>query len=141
MWELYLSDHYSPDGSMDPGVHFFGADPNQALKDLHPWKRREGLIPEATAAGIRDTEWHHVAWQYEHATDLHELLLDGKLIWRMRRPSGRELINNRRHDAQFSISTRLKGYARYGGAYKRRGWGNFYGQIGEIRISDVRRYR
>ena len=34
VWELYLSDHNPPDGSMAPGVHFLGADPDQALKDM-----------------------------------------------------------------------------------------------------------
>ena len=29
----------------------------------------------------------------------------------------------------------------YGGGFNYLGWGNFFGQIGEIRISDVRRYR
>ena len=36
--------------------------------------------------------------------------------------------------------TRLTGYAKYGGGFNYLGWGNFFGQIGEIRISGVRRY-
>ena len=140
VWEFYLSDHNSPDGSMAPGVHFFGAGAEQALENLHPWKRPEGIVGEHTDAGIRDTEWHHVAWQYDRSEDLHQLFLDATLIWEMRSPDGRKLVNNRHHDAQFSICTRLKGYARYGGAFNWRGFGNFFGQIGEIRISNVRRY-
>ena len=72
--------------------------------------------------------------------DLHELYLDGRLIWKMNSPDGRKLVNNREHDAQFSVSTRLTGYSRYGGAFNYLGDGNFFGQIGEIRISNIRRY-
>ena len=139
VWELYLSDHDSPDGSMAPGVHFLGAEPEQALMDLHPWKRPTGIVGKPAEAGIRDTEWHHVAWQYSYAEDLHQLLLDGKLIWEMKSPDGRRLVNNRLHEAQFSVSTRITGYVRYG-LSNFLGWGNFFGQIGEIRISNVRQY-
>ena len=141
VWELYLSDHDSPDGSMAPGAHFLGAEPEQALINLHPWKRPEGIVGDPALAGIRDVEWHHVAWQYAYAEDVHQLFLDGALIWQMASPDGRKLVNNRHHDAQFSVITRLNGYTRYGGGFNYLGWGNFYGQIGEIRISKVRRYR
>ena len=139
VWELYLSDHGSPDGSMAPGVHFLGAKPNQALMHLHPWKRRQGIVGNPRDAGIRDTEWHHVAWQYNYKTDLHQLFLDGRLIWKMQSPDGRKLINNRKHAAQFSVSTRLAGDVLYG-VSNFLGFGNFFGQIGEIRISNKRRY-
>ena len=125
---------------MAPGVHFLGTDPDQALMDLHPWKRRQGIVGAAADAGIRDTEWHHVAWQFSYQNDQHQLFLDGKLIWQMKTPDGRKLVNNRKHDAQFSIGSRLTGYARYGGGFNWLGRGNFFGQIGEIRISNVRRY-
>ena len=59
---------------------------------------------------------------------------------KMASPDGRRLVNNRRHDAQFSVGSRLTGYARYGGAFNWLGRGNFFGQIGEIRISNIRRY-
>jgi Putative Ig domain len=139
VWELYISDHDSPDGSMAPGIHFLGAEPDQALMDLHPWKRPEGIVGKPEAAGIRDTEWHHVAWQYSYADDLHQLFLDGKLIWQMKSPDGRKLVNNRQHAAQFSIITRIKGDVLYG-VSNFLGFGNFYGHIGEIRISNIRRY-
>ncbi len=157
VWELYLSDEASPyaatslgaGGVMAPGVHFFGAEPEQALKDLHPWKRPEGIVGDPAEAGIRDTEWHHVAWQYRAGDDLHELFLDGRLIWRMQSPDGRRLVNNRRHNAQFSVLTRINGYVIRGhgedGAFSNhfnyRGRGNFFGQMGEIRVSNARRYR
>ena len=140
VWELYLSDTKSTDGGMAPGVHFFGTDPDQALNNLHPWHRPKGIVGNRTDAGIRDTEWHHVAWQYNYAEDLHQLFLDGRLIWKMHSPDGRKLVNNRKHDAQFSVSTNLTGYSRYGGGFNYLGHGNFFGQIGEIRISNVRRY-
>ena len=140
VWELYLSDHDAPDGNMAPGVHFLGAEPDQALMDLHPWKRPQGIVGDPVDAGIRDTEWHHVAWQYSHAENLHQLLLDGKLIWQMQSPDDRKLVNNRKHEAQFSVGANLTGYARYGGSFNWLGWGNFFGQIGEIRISNVRQY-
>ncbi len=140
VWELYLTDTKSKDGSMTPGIHFFGADADQALENLDPWWRPEGIVGNRTDSGIGDTEWHHVAWQYNYAEDLHELFLDGRLIWKMHRPDGRKLVNNRRHDAQFSVSTRLTGYSRYGGGFNYLGEGNFFGQIGEIRISNVRRF-
>ena len=141
VWELYLSDHASPDGSMSPGVHFFGQEPEQVLEDLHPWKRPGGIVGDPMDAGIGDTEWHHVAWQYSYAEDLHQLFLDGNLIWELASPDGRRLINNRRHDAQFSVGSRLDGDADRGrGKFNWLGWGNFFGQIGEIRISSIRRY-
>ena len=140
VWELYLSNEESPDGSMAPGVHFQGMEPEQSLKDLHPWSRPEGIVADPEQVGIRDTRWHHVAWQYSYVEDLHQLFLDGQLIWQMKSPDGRRLVNNRRHDAQFSIGSRLTGYVRYGGNFNWLGMGNFFGQIGEIRISDVRRY-
>ena len=40
VWELYLSEIDSPDGSMAPGVRFQSAD--YTWKDLHPWKRPQG---------------------------------------------------------------------------------------------------
>ena len=109
--------------------------------DLHPWKRPKGIVGAPNDAGIRDTEWQHVAWQYNYAQDQHELFLDGQPVWRMKSPDGRKLINNRRHEAQFSVSTRLTGYSRYGGSFNFLGFGNFFGQIGEIRISNKRRYQ
>jgi hypothetical protein len=139
VWELYLSDHDSPDGSMAPGVHFLGAKPDQALMNLHPWKRPQGIVGNLKEVGIRDTEWHHVAWQYNYAKDLHQLFLDGKLIWQMQSPDGHKLVNNRKHAAQFSVSTRLTGDVLYG-VNNFLGFGNFFGQIGEIRISNTRRY-
>ena len=140
VWELYLSDQDSPDGSMAPGVHFLGAEPEQALKDLHPYSRPEGTVAAPEWVGIRDTAWHHVAWQYAYEEDLHQLFLDGKLIWEMKSPEGRRLVNNRRHLAQFSVASRLNGLARYGGKFNWLGKGNFFGQIGEIRISRIARY-
>ena len=55
-------------------------------------------------------------------------------------PTAAALVNDREHDCQFSVFTRLTGYAKYGGGFNYLGWGNFFGQIGEIRISGVRRY-
>ncbi len=140
VWELYLSDRGSSDGGMAPGVHFFGAEPDQALRNLHPYSRPEGTVADPKWMGIRDTAWHHIAWQYSYAEDLHQLFLDGRLIWEMKSPDGRRLVNNRRHLAQFSVGSRLNGRARYGGTFNWLGFGNFFGQIGEIRISRVRRY-
>jgi hypothetical protein len=149
VWELYMAYDGSPDGAMAPGVHFVDAAGGQEWMDLHPWKRPEGVVLAKGPAGqvidrrylgIRDTEWHHVAWQYSYGEDLHQLFLDGTLIWKMANSGGRPLVNNRRHEAQFSVGTRLNGYARYGGSFNWLGWGNFFGQIGEIRISDIRRY-
>ena len=138
IWELYLSDLNSPDAGMAPGVHFQSRD--HTWKNLHPWMRPRGIVAEREAVGIGDTEWHHVAWQYSYAEDVHELFLDGTPIWRMRNVDGRTLVNDREHDCQFSVFTRLTGYAKYGGGFNYLGWGNFFGQIGEIRISGVRRY-
>ena len=140
VWELYLSNQNSPNGSFSPGVHFLGAEPERSLQDLHPWSRPEGIVADPKEVGIQDTRWHHVAWQYSYVEDLHQLFLDGRLIWQMKSPDGRSLVNNRRHNAQFSVGTRLTGYARLGGNFNWLGKGNFFGQIGEIRISDVRRY-
>ncbi|GIT30977.1 MAG: hypothetical protein Ct9H300mP1_30230 [Planctomycetaceae bacterium] len=123
VWELYLTDTKSKDGSMTPGVHFFGSEADQALENLDPWQRPRGIVGNRTDAGIHDTEWHHIAWQYNYAEDLHELFLDGRLIWKMHRPDGRKLVNNRNHDAQFSVSTRLTGYSRYGGGF------NYLGKV------------
>ncbi|MDE0434302.1 MAG: putative Ig domain-containing protein [Bryobacterales bacterium] len=138
VWELYLSSIDSPDGSMAPGVHFQSAD--YIWKNLDPWKRPEGIVADQPEVGINDTEWHHVAWQYNYKEDLHQLFVDGKLIWRMRNPDNRKLVNDRKHKSQFSVFTRLGGYSKYGGKFNFLGFGNFFGQIGEIRISNVRRY-
>ena len=138
VWELYLSSIDSPDGSMAPGVQFQSAD--HTWKDLDPWQRPEGIVADRSEVGISDTEWHHVAWQYNYEEDLHQLFIDGKLIWRMKNPDSRQLINDREHKSQFSVFTRLEGYTKYGGKFNFLGSGNFFGQIGEIRISNVRRY-
>ncbi|MEE3368333.1 MAG: putative Ig domain-containing protein [Planctomycetota bacterium] len=140
IWELYLSDIESMDGSMAPGINFYGAAADKALEHLDPWHRPGGIVGNRAGAGIRDTQWHHLAWQYHYDTDLHELYLDGRLIWKMQSPDGCQLVNDRIHEAQFSVSTRLTGYSRYGGGFNYLGEGNFFGQIGEIRISNVRRY-
>ena len=138
VWELYLSELNAPGGGMAPGVHFQSRD--HTWKNLHPWMRPKGMVARHEEAGIDDTEWHHVAWQYGYAEDLHQLFLDGRRIWEMRNPDGRRLVNDREHEAQFSVFSRLTGCTRYGGGFNYLGWGNFFGQIGEIRISDIRRY-
>ncbi len=149
VWELYISEIDSPDGSMAPGVHFQSAD--YSWKDLDPWKRPEGIVAERSEVGIIDTQWHHIAWQYNYAEDLHQLLLDGKLIWQMKSPDGHQLVNDREHEAQFSVFSRLGSYTKNGiqfdeststyvGDFNYLGFGNFFGQIGEIRISNIRRY-
>ena len=138
VWELYLSEIDSPDGSMAPGIHFQSA--NYTWKNLHPWKRPDGIVAKQSEIGISDTQWHHVAWQYSYLEDLHQLFLDGKLIWQLKNPDGRKLVNDRQHDAQFSVFSRIGGHVKYGGDFNYLGFGNFFGQIGEIRISKVRRY-
>ena len=138
VWELYLSEIDSPNGTMAPGIHYQGAD--YTWKDLHPWNRPEGIVGKPSEVGISDIEWHHVAWQYSYAEDLHQLFLDGRLIWKLKNPDGRKLVNNRKHDAQFSVFSRLGGRVRHGGDFNYLGFGNFFGQVGEIRISSVRRY-
>ena len=122
-WELFLSTHdcppdaasASPGPLLAPGVTFQNS--NHVWERLGPWKYPEGIIDhgdgdDATAAcSVTDTEWHHVAWQYEHSTDTHELWLDGRLIWRLGCVDGVQLTNDRvGHGAQFSVSTRLAGY-------------------------------
>ena len=138
VWELYLTGLNSAEGGMAPGVQFQSA--GHTWKNLDPWMRPTGLAASKDKVGISDTEWHHVAWQYSYVEDEHQLFLDGTLIWRMRNPDGRELVNDLEHEAQFSVFSRLTGYNRYGGGFNYLGWGNFFGQIGEIRISDIRRY-
>ncbi len=149
VWELYIAYDGTPDGGMAPGVNFFDASGRSLLADLHPWKRGGGKTPEADSVSINDTQWHHIAWQYSYDTDTHELFLDGVKIWQMALPgdvgagegdSAKRLVNDRKHDAQFSVGSRIGGFARYGGDFNWLGWGNFFGQIGEIRISDIRRY-
>ena len=146
VWELYISNLDSPDGSWAPGVHF-ACGPDLVLKDLHPWKRPAGIVGSHEDAGIRDSQWHHVAWQYDLSEDLHQLFLDGTLVWQMREPDGIRLVNERGHRAQFSVGTRIGRYAYWctdenGGHHHPNylGWGNFFGQIGEIRVSTIRRY-
>ena len=107
VWELYLSDLNAPGGAMAPGVHFRSRD--HTWKYLDPWMRPKGRVAPPEEAGIDDTEWHHVAWQYGYAEDLHQLFLDGRPIWEMRSPDGRRLVNDREHDAQFSVFSRLTG--------------------------------
>lgn len=150
VWELYLAYDGTADGAMSPGVHFVDVAGDQHWMDLHPWKRRSGItletipgghIKDPRYLGIRDTEWHHVAWQYCYAENRHQLFLDGALIWQIADRDGRRPINTRQHEAQFSVGSRLSGYARYGGEFNWLGWGNFFGQIGEIRISNVCRYQ
>ena len=138
VWELYLSESDSPNGSMAPGVHFQSSD--YTWKNLHPWKRPEGITAKQSDVGINDIEWHHVAWQYSFEEDLHQLFLDGKLIWQITNPDGRNLVNDRSHNSQFSVFSRIGGAVKYGGDFNYLGFGNFFGQIGEIRISSVRRY-
>ena len=113
VWELYLSELNAPGGGMAPGVHFQSRD--HTWKNLHPWMRPKGMVARHEEAGIDDTEWHHVAWQYGYAEDLHQLFLDGRRIWEMRNPDGRRLVNDREHEAQFSVFSRLTGCTRYGG--------------------------
>ena len=75
---------------------------------------------------------------------MHQLFLDGKLVWRMKNPDSRKLVNNHEHGAHFSVFSRLKRFVRYSaddaGALNSKSFGSFFGQIGGIRISDVRRY-
>ena len=81
-----------------------------------------------------------MAWQYDHGTDTHELWLDGRLIWSLACVDGVHLTNDLiGHGAQFSVSTRLAGYSYYGGEFEFLGFGHWFGHIGDIRISDVRR--
>ena len=106
-----------------------------------PWQYPSGIVTSSEACRVADTEWHHCAWQYAFGTDEHELYLDGRLIWRLACPDGVPLVNDRvDHGAQFSVSTRPSGYTRYGGAFAFLGYGHWFGHIGDIRISDKRRY-
>ena len=140
VWELFLSTHDSPDGStLAPGVTFASA--GHRWEGLGPWKYPQGIVAtDPDACCVADTEWHHVAWQYDHGTDTHELWLDGRLIWSLACVDGVPLTNDRvGHGAQFSVSTRLAGYSYYGGEFAFLGYGHWFGHIGDIRISDVRR--
>tara|TARA_Y100000814_G_scaffold289213_1_gene261823 strand:+ start:883 stop:1200 length:318 start_codon:yes stop_codon:yes gene_type:complete len=101
---------------------------------------RWGHFTGAEPALVIDNQWHHVVWQFRYRDQTHYYFLDGELVWQMNNSDGRKLMNNRQHDAQFSVSTRLTGYAKYGGGFNYHQPGNFFGQIGEIRISNIRRY-
>ncbi len=76
---------------------------------------------------IGSSAMNHIGVVDQHVAcfHFHHHLRVGRFIW---------------HDAQFSVSTRLTGYSRYGGGFNYLGEGNFFGQIREIRISNVRRY-
>ena len=78
--------------------------------------------------------------QYDYATDTHELFLDGKLIWKLTNPDGKKLVNDLEHNWQFSVFCPLWKYTKYGGGFSYLGPNNFFSQIGDIRISDIRRY-
>ena len=75
------------------------------------------------------------------ARDEHELFLDGTKVWSATTPDGVALVNDRVHEAQFSVGSRLQGFARWGGQFNWLGFGNWFGYIGDIRISDVARYQ
>ena len=77
---------------------------------LGPGTRPEGLRGSLSEACIphTDAQWHHVAWQYSHVSESHELWLDGRCVWEATRPDGVRLVNDREHDAQFSVGTRLQ---------------------------------
>ena len=140
VWELFLSTHDSPNGStLAPGVTFASA--GYRWESLGPWKYPQGIVAgDHGACCVFDSEWHHVAWQYEYGTDTHELWLDGRLIWSLANADGVPLVNDRvGHGAQFSVSTRPTGHCRFGGEFNFLGYGHWFGHIGDIRISDVRR--
>lgn len=139
VWELYLSAQ-GVDGGLAPGVNFASSD--HLWSGLGPGTRPAGRTAalESVVVKFEDSDWHHLAWQYSYGDDTHQLFLDGKVVWEMAAPDELRLTNDREHDAQFSVGTRLDGFARYGGKFNWLGFGNFYGHIGEIRISDVRRY-
>ena len=140
VWELFLSTHDSTDGStLAPGVTF--ASTGHRWERLGPWKHPEGIVNgDIDACCVSDSEWHHVAWQYEYGTDTHELWLDGRLIWCLTCADGVPLVNDRvGHGAQFSVSTRPSGYCRFGGDFNFLGYGHWFGHIGDIRISDTKR--
>ena len=137
-WRIYMTEEESPNGKMVPGVTFRSAD--HTWEKLDPWNRPEGIVGDVDEIGIDDIEWHHIAWQYDYATDTHELFLDGKLVWKMTNPDGKKLVNDHKHNWQFTIFSPVWMYAKYGGGFNFQGEGNFFGQIGEIRISNKRRY-
>ena len=69
------------------------------------------------------------------------MFLDGKLIWQMKNPDGRKLVNDRKHDAQFSVFSRWAAASSMVATSTTWVSGTSFGQIGEIRISNVRRYQ
>ena len=61
-------------------------------------------------------------------------------IWRLPNPREHYFSRTTIADAQFSVSTRLNRCSRCGGGFHYLGEGIFFGQVGEIRISNVRGY-
>ena len=105
----------------------------------------------ATAPAIDDDRWHHVAWQFRYEDQMHFMFLDGKLIYRESKPGGRAVANDAsRCDLPFVVggflhsqhepSTDALGKDNFG-VYLGRGECNFEGEIDELRISDIMRYR
>ena len=87
-----------------------------------------------------------MAWQFRYQDQMHFLFLDGKLIYRESRPGGRSVINDAaRCDLPFVVggflhSQEAPSHFDPAGRMPFPNYGNFEGEIDELRISDIMRY-
>ncbi len=128
------------DRGIGPHARFFGSYTRAPGHDVNQIGRSNSTFL------ITDDEWHHVAWQFRYEDQTHFLFLDGKLIYRESRPGGRSVINDAaRCDVPFVVggflhSQEAPSHFDPAGRMPFANYGNFEGEIDELRISDIMRY-
>ena len=134
-----IDNAWAPDRGIVPHARFFGSYTRAPGHDVN----RIGTTNSIYL--VSDTEWHHVAWQFRYEDQMHFLFLDGKLVYRESRPGGRSVINDApRCDLPFVVGGFLHSEDAPSHFDLSRmplpNYGNFEGEIDELRISDIMRY-
>ena len=147
-WNFSLHSFTRPGTLHDglyPAARFMGSprgrDPNHDTSGLLLQNAKAGGWTSADPPRIKDNNWHHVAWQFRYRDQTHFFFLDGQLIRRVQLPLPNDLQGRVVNDAEnVGVPFVVGGFIHSLDPPKLLAYGNFEGEIDEIRISSIMRY-
>ena len=128
-----------------PVARFIGSlrrkDPNNDTSGLLFPHQRDGGYTGSLPAHITDHQWHHVAWQFRYRDQTHFFYLDGKVVRKIQLPFPGDQQGKVINDATDVVVPFVVGgfiHSQEPPFYLE--FGNFEGEIDELRISSIMRY-
>ena len=144
-WNFALWNRPTLAEGTTPVARFIGSlrrkDPNHDTSGLLFPHQRGGGYTGSQPAHITDHQWHHVAWQFRYRDQTHFFYLDGQVVRKVQLPFPGDQQGKVINDATDVVVPFVVGgfiHSQDPPFYLE--FGNFEGEIDELRISSIMRY-